>query len=367
MFGFARLARFDYFEHVERALAARIDARGAEPRVFVCPVHPTASIRRRAAALASMIEATAGSDGPIHVVGHSTGGLDARLLASPSTHLGAERAAPLSFASRLRSIVSLNTPHRGTPLASFFATVSGQRLLYAVSALTVLVLSAGAPPLAAASGLLAAFARNELTGLEERVLDRTIDELVKLLDDASSRELRAFLRALRDDQGGIVQLMPEAMDLFQSAVEDREGVRYACVTTFAPGNGATDWLSALRSPWTGVSAAIFTALRNLTAREVVGYPTADPATMLELARALGETPPDGANDGVVPLASQVHGSILWAGRADHLDVVGHFGGDRRGARRGLAHNDWLASGARFSAERFEGLMDRIAGFLAESE
>ena len=79
-------------------------------------------------------------------MGHSTGGLDARLLASPaciSRSIGTLRWMP-----RLASVTTLNTPHFGTPLASFFATVSGQRMLYAISALTVIALTLGGPPLA---------------------------------------------------------------------------------------------------------------------------------------------------------------------------------------------------------------------------
>ena len=49
----------------------------------------------------------------------------------------------------------MNTPHYGTPLASFFATVNGQRVLYALCAFTFIALSLGAPPLAAASVLVA--------------------------------------------------------------------------------------------------------------------------------------------------------------------------------------------------------------------
>src|SRR5262249_35834278 len=152
----------------------------------------------------------------------------------------------------IASITSMNTPHHGTPLASFFATVSGQRLLYAVSALTVAALKLGAPPLAAASALVAAFGRIQLDVFQLELVDPTVAAVVRGLDDPSSRELRAWLKLLRDDQGAIVQLMPEAMALFQAGVENRPGVRYQCVATFAPGRAATEWISALRSPWAAV-------------------------------------------------------------------------------------------------------------------
>src|SRR5688572_30360354 len=115
MFGFARLAAYDYFEHLTRALARRFDAAGWQSQIHVCENHPTASIRRRAARLANMIGQTAGTgDGPIHLVGHSTGGLDARLVASPTVHLGGVHE--LSWQPRLRSVTTLNSPHFGTPL-----------------------------------------------------------------------------------------------------------------------------------------------------------------------------------------------------------------------------------------------------------
>ena len=58
MFGFARLASFEYFEHIVLALQERFRARGLSARLFVCEVHPTSSVRRRAAKLAAMIAET---------------------------------------------------------------------------------------------------------------------------------------------------------------------------------------------------------------------------------------------------------------------------------------------------------------------
>src|SRR5262249_5055304 len=52
MFGFGRLASYDYFTHVERALTARLRAAGHEVATHVIHVSPTASIRRRALTLA---------------------------------------------------------------------------------------------------------------------------------------------------------------------------------------------------------------------------------------------------------------------------------------------------------------------------
>ncbi|MFO0555452.1 MAG: hypothetical protein U0271_44150 [Polyangiaceae bacterium] len=369
MFGFARLASFSYFDHIENAIKRRFEAKGRACNVVVCDVHPTASIRRRAVRLAKTVhESSGGGSDLIHVVGHSTGGLDARLVASPGVHLPGLQPNELAWRSRLRSITTINTPHYGTPLAAFFATKSGQQVLYAVTALTVTGLKLGAPPLAAASALAAAFGR--VSGaIELEILERTSESIIRVLDDASSRELRAFLRLVNEDQGSVIQLTPEAMDLFQASVEDRPGLRYQCVAAYAPRGGMRALLARFSSPWSAVSAAVFTTLYNLTARQDSRYPcrSRDVAGQRDTVRTLlGEVPPDTENDGVVPLYSQLWGDLVWIGRGDHLDVVGHFPG--KGKRNQPSeHVDWLRSGAGYDETRFDAMMDRIVGgmFLGE--
>jgi hypothetical protein len=361
MFGFGRVAGYDYFGHVATALGRRFRARGREAVVRVVEVHPTASVRRRAALLAETIAASAGPAGPIHIVGHSTGGLDARLLASPSAHLHPHGALDTSFLARLSSITTINTPHYGTPLASFFATAKGQQLLYALSAITVTALGLGAPPLAAASALVAALGRTgNLLGVELRLVDGVVEPLARALDDAAARELRDWLRRVRDDQGGVVQLMPEAMDVFNAAVEDRPGVRYQCVASWVPPGGVVRWLGAVLSPWKAVSGALFQIVQRVTGREDARYPCHAPDAARALERVLGEVPPAGANDGIVPLRSQIWGELCWAGKGDHLDLVGHFTGPD-------GHTDWLASGAHFDVARFAAIMDRIAEGMLGAE
>jgi triacylglycerol lipase len=332
MFGFATLAAYDYFEHVVEALRLRFEAAGQQVQLAVCEVHPTASIRRRAAKLAQMITASAGVDeGPIHIVGHSTGGLDARLVASPSVRLEEGASGEHPWVHRLRSVSTINTPHYGTPLATFFATAQGQRLLYAVCALTVAALKLGGLPLSAASGLLAAVRRSgEPLGFE--LAERLTDTVMQLLDDAASPDLRDWLRQVRDDQGGVVQLMPEAMDLFEAGVEDRPGVRYQCVASYAE-PGLRGWVGAMRTPWSVVSAVLFQILHRITALRDDRYPCSAPEerAAAQLRAACGETPPLDANDGVVPLRSQLWGELVW-----------------------------LSSGAGFSAVGFEAAMDCMA-------
>lgn len=378
-FGFARIASLNYFEHLERAIAARLRGLGFEVEVFICDVHPTASIRRRAGRLAQMIHATSSAADSVHIVGHSTGGLDARMVASPTVHLPDVSRETMRWVDKLRSITTINSPHYGTPLAAFFATVSGQRLLYAVSAITFTALKLGAPPLAAASALVAAFGRVGAGAFEVELVERTTDAVVKVLDEASSRDLRAFLRLLREDQGAVVQLMPEAMDLFQAGVEDREGLRYQSVASYSPRNGVTDWAAALGSPWSIVSAGIFSMLYNITARQDPRYPCSshDDSGPRKLRAMLGEVPPVTANDGVVPLYSQIWGDLIWVGKADHLDIVGHFPGPRGlGRGRGSAHdlpggepphNDWLTSGSGFNRVRFDTIIDRVVDGMMVGE
>src|SRR4051812_1372040 len=117
MFGFGRLAAYDYFGHVDAALSRRFADAGVPMKVHVAEVPPTASVRRRTVKLTEFV-AKIDEGGPIHLLGHSTGGLDARLVASPSVAL---TVAPelLGWLPRLRTVTMMNTPNFGTPLANF--------------------------------------------------------------------------------------------------------------------------------------------------------------------------------------------------------------------------------------------------------
>lgn len=324
MFGFGKLASYDYFAHVEKALKTRFRHAGEELVTHVADVAPTASIRRRAAHLAELVTRTAGSTAgvddplkaPIHLLGHSTGGLDARLVASPSARLSSEQGE-LAWLPRLRSVTMMNTPHYGTPLAGFFATVSGQRMLYALSAITVIGLTLGAPPLAAASALVMAIGstgRKERDfGGELRVLDRITDALLGVLEPATDCEVRTYLEAIRRDQGAVVQLTPEAMDLFLAGVEDREGVLYQSTCAMTPAPSAGRFVRALGHPWSVLSTTLFTTMHGITSRYDACYPCAaadvDEGTEAALVRALGRAPGTRSNDGVVPLRSQISGDL----------------------------------------------------------
>jgi hypothetical protein len=52
------------------------------------------------------------------------------------------------LAARVQSVVTIATPHHGTPIASFFTTLRGQQLLQLLSLLTIYMLHFGHLPLA---------------------------------------------------------------------------------------------------------------------------------------------------------------------------------------------------------------------------
>ncbi len=365
MFGFGRLASYDYFEHLEAGLIERFSECGAIAEVHVVDVPPTASIRRRAARLADLVARTCkDSRGPIHLLGHSTGGLDCRIVSSPSVHLGVDRDV-LGWVDRLASVTLLSTPNHGTPLATFFATAKGARLLYALSAFTFVLLALGTPPLTIASQLVVSVGRiDRQLGMQIDLLESVTDKLLALLDANRSREVRSYLDAIKGDQAAIIQLTPEAMDLFQAGINDRPGVRYQSVVAMAPLPKMKTVARSVLSPWRVLSYAIFSTIHTLTSRVDERYPCApqrlEPEAERILAAAFGAMPDMNASDGVVPMRSQIHGRIVWAGLGDHLDVIGHF----RGKRDGL-HRDWLSSGARFNEERFTRMLDAIVAGMLE--
>jgi hypothetical protein len=67
---------------------------------------------------------------------------------------------------------------------------------------------------------------------------------------------------------------------------------------------------------------------------------------------------DTDSDGIVPTLSMLWGKLLWAGEADHLDVLGHFHDETKPSK----HTDWINSGARFSRRSFAEVLDRIVEF-----
>jgi triacylglycerol lipase len=369
MFGFGRLASFDYFGHVERELGERFAAAGAGLEIHVADVRPTASVRRRAQTLAQLIERTCGDDrDPIHLLGHSTGGLDVRLVASP----GAVLPTQPRWLDRLRSVTMMNTPHYGTPLATFFATTRGQQALYVMSAMTFLGLSLGTRPLGILRGLLALLAPSEgAIGIKLPLIEPLVRQTLATLDDARSPEVREYLSAIESDQGAMIQLTPEGMDLVLAGFLDRAGVRYQSTASMAPSPTLRSWLGTVGNVGRAGSLALFTAVHAITARyderypcsamsQHAGQPAASEAAEAMFTRAFGEAPGLADSDGVVPIRSQLWGELVWAGWGDHLDVLGHYRDRSPETEATLRHHDWMTSGSSFDDLHFGQLMDTIA-------
>ncbi len=76
-------------------------------RVLVTKVPPIAGIGQRARILANEIE-SAFPDEPVHIIGHSSGGLDARWLLTDA-----------SWRSHILSLTTIGTPHLGSAIADF--------------------------------------------------------------------------------------------------------------------------------------------------------------------------------------------------------------------------------------------------------
>ena len=356
LLGFAKLGGFDYFMHVEEALAARYMERGHNCEFVLVSSPPTGSIVYRTEVLMDAIERSCVDDaGAIHLVGHSTGGLDCRLLASPT----AWPDLPDWF-DRVRTVTTISTPHYGSPLAYFLATLAGTRLLEALSLLTFITLRAGGPPLTILTPFIAALGRaDRLLGFEVGALQRTTDLLLRFLEEEGQGEVREWFAGIHSDQGAIIQLTPESMDIFNAGVEDNPNLRYGSIVARMPPPGPVRLLRNLRTPVNALSAAVFSTLYVGAGRTSRIYPPPNPSPEVHqyLETKLGVPIDNSLSDGIVPTTSMIWGDVIWAGTADHLDVLGHFHADRDSP-----HTDWLVSGAGFGESDFEEAMDAIAEF-----
>ncbi|MFH1529963.1 MAG: triacylglycerol lipase [Pseudomonadota bacterium] len=357
-FGFEHLGGVYYFRHVEALLERLFEAAGDDVDVFTVSTRPTASIRKRARILADAIAGTRPERfDRLHVVGHSTGGLDARLLVTPGVSLGGE-ADPIG--QRINTVVTLATPNHGTPIAGFFTSLAGKHLLLGMSLFLITSMrSVGGLSYAwLGKGLSLLTRLDDVLGLDNTVLDYFVEHLLKDLDEDRRREIISFMHDVANDQGAMLQLTVEGMDIFNAAAVDAEACRYLSYLTVAPRLSPRIVLEGLRDPYFPASYSLFQGMHRIAGRvsDAYPFPVLSPA-LQDLARShLGQEPGPRDNDGVVPLFSQPWGKVCGVVRADHLDVCGHF--RPRGVVR--HHTDWLRSGAGFTEEAFDALWQDIA-------
>jgi hypothetical protein len=358
-FGFTSVGAVSYFEDVERVLGRALRRRGLQARLIRCSTQPTASIARRADQLRRQVIRRGGlAADELHFVGHSTGGLDVRLLLSPGVRLSGDDSAA-RIARRTRTAVAVATPHHGTPLANDFLTVQGQTLLLVASALATS--GHGRRTILATAKAIAMVARlDDWLGRQEGPLDRLAAALLRRIRFDRRDPVWRYLGEIERDQGAVLQLTPEGIDLFAAAVADHDGIDYACVVTAVPEPRLELNANSLLNPDYVALRALFRLLHGLAARPHPRYPGPKPgaATQRALDRALGLRVTPAVNDGVVPTLSQLHGRVLHVARADHLDVVGHY------TLAGGRTADWLPSGAGFTPEAFEATWEAVAAAIA---
>jgi triacylglycerol lipase len=360
-FGFANLGDFAYFGHVRDFLCEAGPPLGLEGEVRVVTTEPTASLPRRAALLAEAVASLLDErDGDVTVVGHSSGGLDARLLVEPNVTL--PTSADVERCARsVRAVVTISAPHHGTPLAHLFGSMLGQQLLALLSLATIHALRTGRLPLAAALRL-ARFVRRP--GAKPMgVLDQLFLQLLADFSGARRRAVEQFFDAVRSDQALVQQITPAGMDLFNTSAHLRERVRYGSVVSRARPPGLRSLARAGLDPYAQATHALFLALYRFTSRTPRDRQlrlTAEQASALR--RAYGRIPDAAANDGIVPTLSQVWGDVVAAVWADHHDVIGHF----HQPTHVPPHFDWVASGTGFDRPQFEATWRAVAAYAASA-
>lgn len=107
--------RMSYFHKIDRAIAARGHL------VISTRVHPTASVAKRARELKQLIlhrlEMADQPHAKVLLIAHSMGGLDARYMVSK-----------LGMARHVAALLTICTPHRGSPYADWIERNLGQRM-----------------------------------------------------------------------------------------------------------------------------------------------------------------------------------------------------------------------------------------------
>jgi len=358
-FGFGKLGDISYFSGVREAIEANFSALGLLVSVTEGPTLPMASIRWRAARVRDTLARVASSgEGPIHLIGHSTGGLDARLAIAPTASLPSKES--FEAYDRVQTLVTVCAPHYGTPVATYFTRPLGRFLIRTVGRYAIFMLEHGQLPLKLMLrlGYVAVRLRDPLRK-RRNAFDELYEKLLSDLSEARGLELATFLRAMVDDQSLLFQLTPAGCDLLNACTAEPK-VAYASVVARAtPPSFRNAWRS-LRDLYAQLMFPIYAFLHRVARRGALGNPALTPLQRLQLGANSAALPARSDSDGVVPTLSQVWGPVLYFAQADHLDVVGQYGLSSDAAATG----DWIPSYSPFGREQFLELWSTVARFIA---
>ena len=216
--------------------------------------------------------------------------------------------------------------------------------------------------LAAAKAIAMVARLDDCLGRNESVLDRIAEGVLRKVRFDRRDPVWKYLGEIEQDQGAVLQLTPEGIELFDAAVADRAGIDYGCVVAGVPKPREQFRVKELMDPEYVALRALFRLLHALTAQPHPRYPYPKPARRRNgcSTAGLGFKATPGISDGIVPTLSQLHGRVLHVVRADHLDVVGHY------TLAGGSSGNWLPSGAGFTREAFDATWDAVAAAIARA-
>ena len=335
LFGFGSFGRpagphIVYFDRVMKALvSARRELRG---RIHVHEPPPTASLEVRVRSLQDALLRLLGSallrgEGRgrprVHVIGHSTGGVDVRLLLNPRYHFkGEDPALRKGLAAHVGTVVTLSAPQHGTPIAKSFVHGLYHLVLEGMSIATI---AAGVGRLRRRLGLPGL---SFLVTLYQAVAPRLhvnapAMAVLASMDEETMRQIERFRAMMITDTRLLNDLVPERMAQLNARIGEGDLSRLVEIVTVAPrptllgGLDALDRRAAYALCYAAAASETFRPDRFPVGPWIAARP---PGT----ERAAVEDAPR-ANDGIVPASSQALGNrVARLVLADHLDVIGHF-------------------------------------------
>jgi hypothetical protein len=366
-FGFGTFGRegrphIIYFDHVIKAMvAARPELSG---RIHVHEPPPMGSLQSRVRSLqdavllrlgGALVRGQTRGRGPrIHLVGHSIGGLDARLLANPRYRFnGEDRTLRRQLLRHLGTVVTLSAPHHGTPIAKSFMGGLPRLVLEGMSVATIMANAGRVTQRLGLPGLGLAYTLFQAVRPRPDVNGPVID-LLTGMDEETARQIERFRGMVMSDSRILRDLAPDRMATLNERLGDH-GARLVEIVTVAPRPSFTEGgLHALDRRAVYALCYGSAARSDFRPRTFPSGPWISAGAPGTERTAVEDAPR--ANDGIVPASSQTlagHAARIVLG--DHLDVVGHF--EWRG------NTTLFKSGAGFGRRQFEALWRFVAEAL----